>query len=175
MKKIFLAAVFFVGSTASLAFGLRVKDEQVLLDKFDDYELCQSKDYSGDWCHDAMKRWVEKNPADAFKAGKATRRLMNARASMHFFNLAFKAKKGDCKDEDVSLAVTASLDLPAETYKELVEQAQQIGFKTCFKEMKDKIFAEASVGSNVLTNVCRFPDAVAQLPALKKAKCKDLK
>ena len=58
---------------------------------------------------------------------------------------------------------------------EAVKAAQDIGLKTCFKEMKDKVLAGASVGSYRLTNICKVPSAVGSLPPLKQAKCKDLK
>jgi hypothetical protein len=167
------AVSFVVTAALSSAYALRVKEEQVILDKFEDYQLCQTKDYTGDWCHDALKRWVDQHPNDAFKAGKATRRAMNAWVAMPFFEMAFKAKMGDCKDEDVRLAVESALDLPPD--QEAVKAAQDIGLKTCFKEMKDKVLAGASVGSYRLTNICKVPSAAGSLPPLKQAKCKDLK
>lgn len=169
------AVTFLATASLSLAYGLRVKEEQVILDKFEDYQVCQTKDYTGGWCHDALKRWVDQHPNDAFKAGKATRRAMNAWGAMPFFDQAFKAKMGDCKDEDVSLAVQSALDLPGDSYKEPVDQAKEIGLKTCFKEMKEKILAGASVGSYRLKNICTVPAAVSAMPPLKQAKCKDLK
>lgn len=162
-----------VVSPFQAAFALKVVDKQVILEKLDDYPLCQTRDYSGDICHEALKRWVEKHPADAFKAGKLTRVQMNAWGAIHFFDLAFKSKSGNCADEDVSLAVESALDLPSDN--PAVKQAQEIGLKTCFKEMKDKILAGASVGSNRLKHICAVPAAVAALPPLKQAKCKDLK
>jgi hypothetical protein len=163
---------FLATASLTLAYGLRVKEGQVILDKLDDYQSCQTKDYSGEWCHDALVRWVDQHPNDAFKAGKATRRVMNAHGAIPFFAQAFKAKMGDCKDEDVALAVASALDLPGDSYQEKVAQAQEIGLKTCFKEMKDKIFSEASIGSYRLKNICKVPAAVQALPPLKQAKCK---
>lgn len=168
-------AIFVASASLTVAYGLRVKDEQVILDKFDDYQECQAKDYTGGWCHDALKRWVDQHPNDAFKAGKATRKAMNASAALPFFAMAFKAKMGDCKDNDVRLSVESALDLPADNNAEMVKQAQEIGLKTCLADMKDKILAEASVGSYRLANVCKVPAAVAAMPPLKQAKCKDLK
>jgi hypothetical protein len=170
------AAIFVVTASLSAANALRVKQEQVIFDKFEDYQLCQSKDYTGEWCHDALKRWVDQHPGDAFKAGKATRHAMVAHTAIPFFEQAFKAKKGDCKDEDVNLAVESALDLPDDANSAgVVKAAQEIGLKICLKEMKDKIVAGASVGSYRLKNICKVPAGVAALPPLKQAKCKDLK
>lgn len=155
------------------AYALKIVDKQVILEKLDDYKFCQTKDYNGDICHEALVRWVEKNPADAFKAGKLTRASMNAWNAVHFFDMAFKSKSGNCADEDVKLAVESALDLPSDN--PAVKQAQEIGLKLCFKEMKDKILAGASVGSNRLKHVCAVPAAASALPPLKQAKCKDLK
>lgn len=172
---VLLTGALIAFASAQPAHALRVVKEQVILDKLEDYKLCQSKDYSGDWCHDALKRWVDEHPDDSFQAGKLTRSSMNAWGAIYFFDKAFKVKKGDCKDEDVRLAVASALDLPKANQPEIVQQAQEIGLKTCLKEMKDKVFAEASVGSNRLQNICAVSTAAASLPALKQAKCKDLK
>src|SRR4051794_35350351 len=106
------------------ALALKVDKGQVILDELEDYELCQRHDYDGDWCHDALKRWVKEHPADAFKAGKMTRLKMTHWAALHFFKQAFDQKKGDCKDEDVRLAVVSGLNLPGDSNKEVVESAR---------------------------------------------------
>lgn len=163
--------ILFVSS----AEALRVKEEQVILDEIQDYELCQKRDYTGDWCHDALKRWVKEHPEDAFKAGKMTRLAMNHWVAIPFFNQAFDANKGDCKDPDVKLAVLSALDLPPSSYKEVVQQARKIGIETCFGETKDDLVAKASVGSYMFTNVCRDLMAKGLLTGLKKKKCEEVK
>lgn len=175
MSKMLISVYIFFLTTVflSVASALRVVDSQVILEKFEDYQFCQTKDYTGDWCHDALKRWVEQNPSDAFKAGKATRKVMNAYNAIPFFLKSFKAQAADCKDQDVSLAVASALDLPNnETYKDLISGAQEIGLKICLSEMKNKIFSEASIGSNRLENICKISTAAKLLPPLKQSKCK---
>src|SRR3989338_7957737 len=106
---------FFCSMLMLLGIGLqshalRFDKGQVILDELDDYDSCQNKDYTGEWCHDALRRWVKAHPKDAFKAGKMTRLKMNHWAAIPFFAQAFDGKAGDCKDEDVSLAVVSALD-----------------------------------------------------------------
>jgi hypothetical protein len=157
------------------AHALKFKDGEATLDKLDDYSLCQTKDPTGQDCHEALKRWVDLHPNDAFKAGKLTRRAMNSSVAIPFFAQAFNAKMGDCKDQDVLLAVISALDLPADNYAELVTQAKAIGLKTCFKEMKEKINEGASIDSNRFKNSCRELAAGDALPAMKKDICKQMK
>jgi hypothetical protein len=157
----------------SQAKALRFVEGQVILDRLDEYNNCQNKDYTGEWCHDALMRWVEAHPADAFKAGKMTRRVMNHSSAIPFFEKAFEAKAGDCKDEDVKLAVVSALGLPPDY--ELVKPAKKIAFETCFKELKDAIAEEAKPGSYNFQNSCKELDKKGALAGLKKKKCAELK
>ncbi|MDZ4085037.1 MAG: hypothetical protein U1E10_18995 [Bdellovibrionales bacterium] len=159
----------------SQANALRVKEEQVILDELQDYELCQKRDYTGDWCHDALKRWVKEHPEDAFTAGKMTRKAMNHWVAIPFFHQAFEAKKGDCKDSDVKLAVYSALDLPVSSNSDVVAQAKKIGIETCFNETKTELVAKASIGSYMFTNICRDLSAKGLLTGLKKKKCEEVK
>lgn len=157
---------------AAKASALRVVKEQVILDNIGEYELCQSKDYSGEWCHDALVRWVKDHPNDAMKAGKMTRAKMNAWGAIPFFAQAFAAKKGDCNDQDVKLAVVDGLGQPADTRKDIVDQAKKIGLDTCFKEMKDAIVADSSPDGYLFTNACKELVAKGAISGLKAKKCK---
>ena len=169
MKTLVLLFVFlgFVGS----AQALRVVHEQVLLDKLDDYPLCQSKDYSGDWCHDALVRWVAKHPNDSFKAGKLTRAAMKAWGAIPFFAKTVSSPKFDCKDEDVKLAVVSALNLPAESNKEVNAQMKQIAFGKCFPVLKAAIIEAANSDSYSFMNACKELDKKKALAVDKKKEC----
>lgn len=160
---------------SSLAHGLRVVDEQVILDKIDDYKLCQKKDYSGDFCHDALERWVEKNPTDAFKAGKMTRAAMNHWVAVPFFAKAFEAKQGDCKDQDVTMAVVSALGLPGDSNKEVVAQAKDIAFNRCYDQVKEAVLKEMGADGYLFENACKSFVEKKALTGLKAAKCKTVK
>jgi len=175
MKTASLILTIFFVFVASQADALRVKEEQVILDELQDYELCQKRDYTGDWCHDALKRWVKEHPEDAFTAGKMTRKAMNHWVAIPFFHQAFEANKGDCKDSDVKLAVYSALDLPAGSHADVVKQAKKIGVETCFNETKTDLVAKASVGSYMFTNICRDLSSKGLLAGLKKKKCEEVK
>jgi hypothetical protein len=166
-----IALIFCVLYTIS-AQALRVKDEQVILDKLDDYNFCQTKDYSGDWCYDAIKRWVVDHPADSFEAGKLVRKTMNHWAAMPFFATTVDSKSGHCTDKDVHLAVMSALDLPADNYKDVVRQAKDIGLEKCFKEMKAEIVKEAAAEGYLFTNTCHELVAKKLLSGAKATNCK---
>lgn len=157
------------------AQALKVVNEQVILEKIDDYHLCQKKDYSGEFCHEALLRWVEKTPADAFKAGKMTRQTMNASQAIPFFAKAFELKQGQCKDRDVSQAVVSALGLPADANKELLEQARTIAFNLCFADVKEAILKEASAESILFANTCQVFLEKKMLTGFKAEKCKAMK
>ena len=112
MRLNFVATALLSLIVSEPAFALHVKDDQVFLDSLSDYENCQSRDYTGDACHEAMQNWVKAHPADAFAAGKATRKKMNGLAAVGFFTQAFAAGTGNCKDEDVD-ASPFLVDIPA--------------------------------------------------------------
>ncbi len=164
-----------VTSLSPAAHALRVVEEQVILDKIDDYQLCQKKDYSGDFCHDALKRWVEKNPTDAFKAGKMTRLAMNHWVAIPFFSQAFAAKQGQCKDQDVSLAVVSALGLPGDSNKEVVAQAKDIAFNKCYDDLKVTLLKEMPADGYMFANACKDLLDKKVLTGLKAAKCKTIK
>lgn len=161
---------------ASLAAeALRVKDEQVILDSLSDYELCQKKDYSGDWCHQALLRWVESNPGDAFVAGKMTVSQMNAWGAVPFFKKAFGLNQGVCGDPDLKTALLAALNLPASRHQQIVESAKVLTFNHCFEEMKSGLLEQASLESPMFKNVCSEMNKKGHLSGLKKKKCEELK
>lgn len=166
-----ILSLLFICSIATSAQALRLVEGQVILDKIEDYPTCQNHDYSGDFCHDALDRWVEKHPADAFRAGKMTRKIMNAWAAIPFFAKAFATSKPECADEDVKLAVISALNLPAESHKEVFEAAKKIGIDSCYKEMKTTLLDEAKLGSYLFTNVCKDLAAKGDLTGLKAKKC----
>jgi len=132
MKCLFLIA--FVFSQGVFAFS--VKDGVVKLDKLEDYSFCQTKDSSGNDCHEALKRWVEAHPNDAFAAAKLTRKHMNHWAAIPFFAKAFAAKDEDCYDDDLFKALKSADDLPKDTHSEIHSSTADIR-KKC-KEIKAK-------------------------------------
>lgn len=136
------------------AYALKVKDDKVILEKLEDYSECQSRSYSGNICDTALRDWVSEHSADAFKAGKLTRRHMNAWGAIYFFDLAFKSKNGDCKDKDVLLAVESAANLPS-SREEPISGMKRIVFDSCFAEMKDDLVKIVdSGGKSEKANLC---------------------
>lgn len=173
----FFQLYFFVVPTLLVfsiqTFALRVVNEELLLDKLEDYEFCQKRDYSGAFCHDALLRWVDKNKTDAFVAGKMTRKIMNSSAAIPFFSIAFENNLGNCKDEDVKLAVTSALDLPADNNALIVNQAKKIGINYCFENLKEE-FSKAGIGTNYFNNICVELSSKGLLSGIKKKKCTEV-
>jgi hypothetical protein len=170
MKFRHVVSLLLLWSIPALAF--KVKDGEAILDSLDDYQLCQSRDSSGAFCHDALKRWVAAHPADAFRAGKMTRRTMNSWAAMSFFNQAFESKSGDCKDEDVVLAIASALGQPDSQMPEY-QAAAKWGFGQCFEQVKATLVEQATVGSDLFKNVCGRLVEKGLLSGLKAKKCKE--
>lgn len=162
--------IFFALSASALTFD----KGQVTLDELKDYNMCQKRDYSGDYCQDALVRWVKAHPQDAFQAGKMSRKIMKASAAIPFFSQAFDSKKGDCKDADVGLAVVDAIDLPP-SEKEYVEPAMKIGFDLCFSEMKNLILEKATLTSYAFANSCARLMEKGLLSGLKLKKCQEIK
>lgn len=133
MRSLFLLLTFLL---AANSYALKVKDEEVILEKLDDYKLCQSRDGGGKFCHEALSRWVEQNPADAFAAGKLTRLHMNHWAAIPYFYKAKDEVAFDCKDQDVKLAIESAGDLPSDPKNEIKTQAAEL--KAMCKARKKK-------------------------------------
>lgn len=146
------------------SFALVVKDGKVTLEKLADYSFCQSKDYTGEWCHRALEEWVEGHRDDAWEAGKLTRLHMNHENAVPFFITAQKGNKFDCKDEDLKLAVTKGLDLPSDY--PVVKQSLEL-LKRCKKEIAPGLATTAATDSYLFKNACKELD----LQGLKKKKC----
>lgn len=174
MRLSFLS-VFLLFVLSQNANALRVVEQQVILDKLEDYEMCQGRDYTGEFCHDALVRWVEKNPTDAFSAGKMTRKKMNAWGAIPFFTKAFNDGKGNCKDEDVKLAIISAFKLPPDGKKNVIDEAKKIGIETCFEDMKTDLVEAASIGSYTFQNICKELLSKGLLTGLKAKKCKEIK
>lgn len=169
-----LLIAFIFGLFAWSANALQVDKGKVILESLEDYQLCQKNDYSGDWCHEAMKDWVKAHPSDMFKAGKLTRRSMNAATAIYFFEKAFAQKIGDCKDSDVLLAVIAGLGLPKTSNSETVDASKRIGLELCYNEMKSALLKETNIGSYFFENTCQVFSEKGELQGIKQKKCKEI-
>lgn len=134
--------------------AMKVKEGKIILEKINDYEFCQSKDYSGDFCHQALLEWVEKNPKDAFQAGKMTRLKMNPWAAVPFFAKAWEQGAGDCKDEDVKLSVLSGLGLPS-NQQDVIKAAVEISLNKCRNELQSEVVNLAKSNDYVLKNTCK--------------------
>lgn len=173
MKKLFAAGLFLIVFVQP-AMAIKFVDGQVILAKIDEYQTCQSKDYSGQWCQEALERWVKDHPGDAFKAGKLTRQKMNHWAAIPFFSQAFAEKKGDCGDVDVRMAVVSAINLPPQSNSEIVEKAKKIGVEICFPQMREAIAEVATIDSYAFANVCKILIVKDALTGLKQKKCIEL-
>jgi hypothetical protein len=164
---IFLMSVLLV----STSWALTAKHGQVTLDKLEEYDRCQTMDYDGDHCQDALNRWVDAHPGDAFKAAQMTRKKMNAWAALPLFKKAFDKNQGNCKDEDLKLAIVSGMDLPPDNYKDIVATAKELGLKKCVNEMKKPIADAATGGSYAFKNSCKELITLGMIGGLKKKQC----
>lgn len=168
LKLLSLCAI--VGSFTSV-YAMEVDKGKVTLEKLEDYNQCQSFDQGGSFCHEALLRWVDKHPGDAFKAGKMTRLKMNHHAAIPFFAKAWQQNKGNCNDEDVKLAVVSALSLPATGNEEIIAQAKQIALDKCTKELGETVASEAKASDYILKNSCRELIAKKLLSGISAKRC----
>lgn len=164
MRKVLLVLL-----VSSSAHALIFKDDKVTLEKFEDYQECQTRYYSGKRCLRALETWVDNNPSDAFKAGKMVKSSMNHWIAVPFFA---KAKDINCSDEDLHMAVLGGLDQDPAYDKKTVMAAQKLGLETCFKQMSSKIVKRASPNTKIYKNSCKKLVEAGLLKGLKKKKCK---
>lgn len=153
MNKVLFAFLISFVSIKNV-YALKFFDQQVILEKLDDYNLCQTRDSSGNFCHEALERWVDAHPADAFNAGKMTRLKMNAWGAVGFFHKAFSSKTGDCKDKDVQMAVLSAVAL-TDSYRDQISKANEIAFKFCPEELAEYVFDESEKSNQVFKNSCK--------------------
>jgi hypothetical protein len=116
---------------------------------------CFPSNWLADECNKALKTFVEQdrgNTALAFQAGKVARLNLKSWAATPYFFMAIK-QAGDprCKDEDVSLAVISALGLPAESYKEVVDQAKDLSVK-CWQAIGPALLKELNDSSGYLAD-----------------------
>lgn len=114
--------------------------------------------YEAPYCMEPLKAVLASEPNNtdfAWKAGKWARLNMKSSEAVPFFSKA-GLKTGDprCKDDDVSLAVVSALGMPKDSYKEMVQQAQDIGFKKCWPETQSAILKELTANSYFSENAC---------------------
>jgi hypothetical protein len=155
-------------------YALKADKGQVILEQLVDYNRCQSMDYSGAFCYEALMRWVDEHPDDAFEAGKMTRQKMNHWNAIPFFTKAWASNKGNCKDPDVKMAVISALALPPDDQNKVIPQAQSIGFEKCSSELATVIAKEAKENENVLKNSCKQLMAKNLLSGVAAKKCNKL-
>lgn len=160
-----------VGAVFFSAHAMEVVKGKVTLERLEDYDQCQSLDSGGTYCHDALRRWVEKNPKDSFQAGKLARLKMAHHKAVPFFTKAFSINNGNCKDEDVKMAVLSALALPASGNEALIEQAKVIALDKCSKELTSVIVTEAKSSDYVLKNSCRDLIAKGLLHGVAAKRC----
>lgn len=154
-------------SFAGTAYSLEFDKGKVTLDEIGDYEQCD--DWDSGLCQDALHRWVEQHPADAFKAGKMSSKKMNAWLAVPFFSKAFDQKAGDCTDDSVKRSVASAVGLPQDK-RGIIAQAKKIGFELCFADMKDSLI-EATSEVDGRKNVCAELIAKGALSDLRLARC----
>lgn len=149
---------------------MQIKKSKVILESLDDYSRCHEKNFSGSWCHKALKKWVTAHPEDAFKAGKVTRLYMNHWLAVPFFEQSMGLQDFSCKDNDLKLAVIGGLNLPLTGNEKIIRAAEKIGFDKCSKEMREALSTAAAPDTNLFANICKR----LELTGSKKVSCDNL-
>ena len=169
-RLIFITLLSLPLSSWSLTFD----KGKATLDKIEDYSECQSMSYKGEICQKALTDWVQKNPQDTFKAAKMTRAHMNAWVALSLFEQAFAINQGSCSDNDLKLSLLSALNLPMESYKNVVASAQKLGLETCFEQIKKDLAEKATVDTYLFKNTCKILSEKKVISGLKQKKCATL-
>ncbi len=168
---LFLTLIIGFTLLSNTSSALLVKDGKAILEKLDDYELCQTRDYTGNFCNEALTDWVEKTPADAFTAGKLTRKHMNHWGAIPFFDKAWKLGQGKCEDSDVKLAVLSALTQSSTNRKVVVDQALDISLNHCENQMSQDVLNLAKTNDEALKNSCKMLTSKKLLTGVAAKKC----
>lgn len=172
MNNFLLLALFFVPlSLVNQTFAF--KQEKIVFKSMDEYQICQTKDYSGDFCHQALLDWVKDNPKDSFEAGKMTRKKMNSWAAIPFFVEAWKQGLGDCNDKDVKLSVMSALALPA-NQSAAIAGAIDIALNKCEQQLQADVVTLAKSNDFALKNTCKILVQKKALTGVASQRCQKI-
>ena len=163
--------IFVLGACLLLssgqAFAFRVVDGEYVLDKLDDYDLCQQEDYVGTYCQDALDRWLEGHPGDLWQAAKKTRRAMRGAVAFPYFYKAMASDEWSCNDGDLKFSVVDALSGKNE---ESITGAQEMAFRHCFDEMKQDIM-KLRTDKQAFPYICKELKSRDLLSELQARKC----
>jgi hypothetical protein len=140
-----LAAIVVCAAPAS-AYKVNADSGTVTLTSLADFDKCARAIYDGDACLDGLKAYVEKQPKDAFGAGKRARLQYQHWTAISFFAKAFTkaAPPEQCQDEDVGMAVVSALALPADDPN--VALGRKVADQ-CWAQIQPKLVSELLDGS----------------------------
>lgn len=174
MKYLFGILVFVFSLSSLTANALEFFKGKATLEALGDYEKCHRLYQHPEICHDALEVWVKDHPKDTLAAAKLSRKNMQGWVAVAFFSKAFENGQGDCKDEDLKMAVLSGLDQNSEDGP-TVNHSLNLGFKKCPKELTVSIAEAAAIGTNVFRNSCKQLLEKGLIQGLKKKKCEELK
>ena len=174
IRALCLGAVLLTASFifSAQAFALRVKDGEYIFDKFDDLAMCLDGSYTATYCLDALDRWLNDNPGDVLKAAKVVRVKSNAVNAVPYFTQVKEKPDGFCEDEDLGLAVVASLALPSDD-DVILPKAKELAFGECFPVLQESIQNEMT-NDSVFKNTCKKFMDEGLLKGLRQKKCEAL-
>jgi len=127
-------------------------------------------------CRNNFLAFIAQAPKDhalAFAAGKIVRRKMSYTHAMAFFHHALQVSitPNRCLDEDVWLALNASLEL-RDTQAESVRMAQDIAFGVCWDSLKKKLVDGVLGTPKRMQHTCQGLLDKQALTGVRLKKCK---
>jgi hypothetical protein len=152
-------------------YAYKIVDDRVELEGLDGYSRCMSRDVSGNWCQEALERWVKKNKEDYWQAGILTRQHMNSWLAIPFFYEAQKSKQFDCQNENLILAIKEAYKRPKSEIA-LVKKAHHLAFKVCLSSIRKELQGALPGNSDLFDEVCHDFKKEDLLTRIGQLKCK---
>jgi hypothetical protein len=148
-----LSATLLLAAASVQAYEVDSKTQQIAIGSLDDFTRCVRDLRSAPECLEALVRYAEKKPAEAFEAGKRARLEYANWAALPLFEIALRKKvdKAICADEDFHTSLMFALALKQ---GDILDKALMLGFNKCWNEAKDDIIkaAESDIYSFYLQN-----------------------
>ncbi|HKU43755.1 MAG TPA: hypothetical protein VJR89_36600 [Polyangiales bacterium] len=166
-----LIAVVVAYALPASAYKVDRDSGTITLTSLADFDKCARDLSEGDACLAGLKAYVDKQPKDAFGAGKRARGQYQHWTALPFFSKALgkAATPEQCQDEDVGLAVASGLALPSDDPN--VALARKLA-EQCWEQLQPKLLAELPEGGSYYkSNICpAFADRKVAAPECAPAK-----
>lgn len=147
-------AVTLAASVTVRAYKVDPNSNSLTIVSLADFDTCAADYAGGDLCLAGLRAYVDKQPKEAFAAGKRARLHYQHWAALSFFAKAFAkaAPAAQCGDADVAMALVSGLSFPSQ--HENVATARDVAAR-CWEHVQPKLVAALQGDTSYYrTNAC---------------------